>query len=149
MSEKFIEYVKDGAYALACMRLDRIANSFGFSRAVPKIVEQLYEQCPENAEYFCMAFVIAVAKRYADGRCVKSVETAKLLLTAGWEQNAAGVKEALAQIELRVTGGSMHPTVMQQAAQVAFCYLNECGLVNPIKNNPELELRDWWRMPLI
>lgn len=143
--EKFIECLKARAYALATKELDSEANSFGFARRVPEIAQEIEDaQVGEEAYNFSVAFVLAMAQRYPDGRDEDSIGLAKKLIASGLglEEGQEGI---LKEVSLRVVKGSMHPTVMQQAAQLAFYILDSNGMV------PE-ELKDgdtWWRMPLI
>lgn len=143
--EKFIECLKARAYALATKELDSEANCFGFARRVPEIAQAIEDaQVGEEAYNFSVAFVLAMAQRYPDGRDEKSIGLAKKLIASGLglEEGQEGI---LKEVSLRVVRGSMHPTVMQQAAQLAFYILDSNGAV------PE-ELKEdsaWWRMPLI
>lgn len=143
--EKFIEYLKARAYALATKELDSEANSFGFARRVPEIAQAIEDaQAGEEAYNFSVAFVLAMAQRYPDGRDEKSIGLAKKLIASGLglEEGQEGI---LKEVSLRVVRGSMHPTVMQQAAQLAFYFLDSKGLI-------PAEVKDcdtWWRMPLI
>lgn len=143
--ERFIECLKQKAWALATKELDSEANSFGFSRRVPEIAQQLEDaEVGEEAYNFSVAFVLAMAQRYPDGRDEKSIGLAKKLIASGLglEEGQEGI---LKEVSLRVVRGSMHPTVMQQAAQLAFYILDSNGAV-------PAELKDcetWWRMPLI
>ena len=143
--DKFIECLKEESYSLAAKELDREANSFTFGRRVPEIAQQIEDaQVGEEAYKFSVAFVLAMAQRYPDGRDERSIELAKKLIASGLglEEGQAGI---LKEVSLRVVRGSMHPTVMQQAAQLAFYILDSNGAV------PE-ELKEdsaWWRMPLI
>jgi len=143
--EKFIEALKQRAWAQATKELDSEANSFGFARRVPEIAQQIEDtQVGEEAYNFSVAFVLAMAQRYPDGRDEKSIGLAKKLIAFGLRLEE-GQEEVLKEVSLRVVRGSMHPTVMQQAAQLAFYILGSNGAV------PE-ELKEdsaWWRMPLI
>lgn len=143
--EKFIECLEARAYALATKELDSLANNFGFASRVPKIAQEIEDaQVGEEAYNFSVAFVLAMAQRYPDGRDEKSIGLAKKLIASGLglEEGQEGI---LKEVSLRIVRGSMHPTVMQQAAQLAFYILDSNGAV------PE-ELKEgsaWWRMPLI
>lgn len=143
--EKFIECLKNRAYALATKELDSLANSFGFGRKVPDMVQAIEDAgVGEEAYNFSVAFVLAVAQRYPDGRCEQSVGIAKKLIAngLGLEEDQQGI---LKEVSLRVVGGSMHPTVMQQAAQLAFYFLDTTGNIpSEVK-----DCKSWWRMPLI
>lgn len=143
--EKFIECLKDRAYSLATKELDCRANSFGFGRKVPEIAQAIEDaEAGEQAYNFSVAFIQAMSERYPDGRCEKSVNLAKKLIASGvgLEEDQGGI---LREVSLRVVGGSMHPTTMQQAAQLAFYILDANGEV------PEVLKEDssWWKMPLI
>lgn len=143
--EKFIEYLKQKAYALATAELDKLANSFTFRRDVPEIAQAIEDaQVGEEAYNFSVAFVLAMAQRYPDGRDEKSIGLAKKLIECGLglEDEHVGI---LREVSLRVIQGSMHPTVMQQAAQLAFYILDSNGAVpEDIKADSS-----WWKMPLI
>ena len=143
--EKFIEALKQRAWAQAAKELDSEANSFGFARRVPDVAQQVEDaQVGEEAYNFSVAFVLAMAQRYPDGRDEKSIGLAKKLIASGLGLEE-GQEEVLKEVSLRVVRGSMHPTVMQQAAQLAFYILGSNGAV------PD-EIKDcdtWWRMPLI
>ena len=143
--EKFIEYLKQKAYALATAELDKLANSFTFRRDVPVIAQAIEDaQVGEEAYNFSVAFVLAMAQRYPDGRDEKSIGVAKKLIASGLglEEGQEGI---LKEVSLRVVGASMHPTVMQQAAQLAFYILDSNEAVpDSIKEDSA-----WWRMPLI
>ena len=143
--EKFIEYLKQKAYALATAELDKLANSFTFRRDVPVIAQAIEDaQAGAEAYNFSVAFVLAMAQRYPDGRDEKSIELAKKLIASGLglEEGQEGI---LKEVSLRVVGASMHPTVMQQAAQLAFYILDSNEAVpDSIKEDSA-----WWRMPLI
>lgn len=143
--EKFIEYLKQKAYALATAELDKLANSFSFRRDVPVIAQAIEDaQVGEEAYNFSVAFVLAMAQRYPDGRDEKSIGVAKKLIECGLglEEGQEGI---LKEVSLRVVGGSMHPTVMQQAAQLAFYILDSNEAVpDSIKEDSA-----WWVMPLI
>lgn len=143
--EKFYDYLKEKAWMLACKTLDSAANSFGFARQVPDIVQEIENrQLGEEAYTFFAAFVTATAQRYPDGRCEKSVGIAKQIIEAGM-LDMDGTENAVREVGVKVIGGSMHPTVMQQAAQLAFYFLDTAGAV-------PAELKEdnyWWRMPLI
>ena len=143
--EKFIEYLKQKAYALATAELDKLANSFSFRRDVPVIAQAIEDaQAGEEAYNFSVAFVLAMAQRYPDGRDEKSIGVAKKLIECGLglEEGQEGI---LKEVSLRVVGASMHPTVMQQAAQLAFYILDSNEAVpDSIKEDDR-----WWIMPLI
>ena len=143
--EKFIEYLKQKAYALATAELDKLANSFSFRRDVPVIAQAIEDaQAGEEAYNFSVAFVLAMAQRYPDGRDEKSIGLAKKLIECGLglEEGQEGI---LKEVSLRVVGASMHPTVMQQAAQLAFYILDSNEAVpDSIKEDDR-----WWIMPLI
>lgn len=143
--EKFIEYLKQKAYALATAELDKLANSFSFRRDVPVIAQAIEDaQVGEEAYNFSVAFVLAMAQRYPDGRDEKSIGVAKKLIASGLglEKGQEGI---LKEVSMRVVGASMHPTVMQQAAQLAFYILDSNEAVpDSIKEDSA-----WWRMPLI
>lgn len=143
--EKFIEYLKRKAYALATAELDKLANSFSFRRDVPVIAQAIEDaQAGEEAYNFSVAFVLAMAQRYPDGRDEKSIGVAKKLIASGLglEEGQEGI---LKEVSLRVVGASMHPTVMQQAAQLAFYILDSNEAVpDSIKEDDR-----WWIMPLI
>lgn len=143
--EKFIEYLKQKAYALATAELEKLANSFTFKRDVPVIAQAIEDaQAGEEAYNFSVAFVLAMAQRYPDGRDEKSIELAKKLIASGLglEEGQEGI---LKEVSLRVVGASMHPTVMQQAAQLAFYILDSNEAVpDSIKEDDR-----WWIMPLI
>lgn len=143
--EKFIEYLKEHAWSMAMKELDSMANSFGFARRVPEIAQAIEDaQVGEEAYDFSVAFVLAMAKHYVDGRCEKSVELAKKLTPAVLELEEKLV-EIYKEVSLRVIGGSMHPTVMQQAAQLAFYILDSNGAIpDELKEDSS-----WWKMPLI
>lgn len=140
--EKFIECLKQKAWALANKELDNAANSFGFARIVPETVEKLNAECSDEAETFFMAFVFEMSQSCPDGRNEKSVGLARKLVSLGLESVNPNANY---EVGLRVKTGQMHKTVMQQAAQLAFYFLDSKGLI------PE-EVKDcdtWWRMPLI
>lgn len=143
--EKFIECLKSRAYSLATKELDCLANTFGFGRRVPEIAQAVEDaEVGEQAYNFSVAFIQAMSKRYPDGRCEKSVNLANKLIESGvgLEEDQGGI---LREVSLRVVGWSMHPTTMQQAAQLAFYILDVNGEV------PEVLKEDssWWKMPLI
>lgn len=140
--ERFIECLKEKAWALAAKELDINANSFVFARIVPETVEKLNAECPDEAETFFRAFIASMAQSCEDGRNEKSVGIARRLVLLGLESDNTNANY---EVGMRVRTGNMHKTVMQQAAQLAFCFLDSKGLV------PD-ELKDcetWWRMPLI
>ena len=143
--EKFIEYLKQKAYALATAELDKLANSFSFRRDVPEIAQAIEDaQVGEEAYNFSVAFVLAMAQRYPDGRDEKSIGLAKKLIECGLGLEE-GQEEILKEVGLRVVRGSMHPTVMQQASQLAFYILDSNEAVpDSIKEDDR-----WWIMPLI
>lgn len=140
--DKFIEALKQKTWAIANKELDSTANCFGFARIVPETVDKLTSECPEEAEVFFTAFVLAMAQRMPDGRSEKSIGFARRLVLAGLE----GLNDKTDyEVGLRIKTGQMHPTVMQQAAQLAFYFLDTRGKV-------PAGLKDcdtWWRMPLI
>lgn len=140
--ERFIECLKAKAWALATKELDSNANSFGFARIVPETVEKLNAECPDEAETFFTAFITQMAQSCPDGRNEKSVDIARKLVLLGIESDSPNANY---EVGMRVRTGNMHKTVMQQAAQLAFFFLDSKGLI------PE-EIKDcktWWRMPLI
>lgn len=140
--ERFIECLKGQTWALATKELDSEANRFGFARIVPEVVEKINAECPDKAEMFFAAFVVEMAQSIPDGRNEKSVGLARKLVSLGLESHSPNANY---EIGLRVRTGQMHKTVMQQAAQLAFYFLDTRGLI------PE-EVKDcdtWWRMPLI
>lgn len=140
--EKFIEYLKANAWALATKELDIEANSFVFARTVPETVEKLNEECPDEAETFFTAFIDQMAQSCPDARNEKSVGIARRLVLLGLESDSPNANY---EVGMRVRTGNMHKTVMQQAAQLAFCFLDSKGLVpDEIK-----DCKTWWRMPLI
>ena len=142
--DAFIKYLKEKAYAMANQELDRIANCFGFAREVPELAEAMREQAPDAAQNFCTAFVVALSEKVPDGRNEACVRKAQHLVLhgVGLEEDQGGI---LYEVGGRIRTGYMHPTVMQQAAQLAFYYLDLCGEVDE-----ELKGDDrWWRMPLI
>lgn len=143
--EKFIEYLKERAWSMATKELDSAANSFGFARRVPEIAQAIEDaQVGEEAYNFSVAFVLAMTQRYPDGRDEKSIGLAKKLIDSGLglEEGQEGI---LLEVSLRVVRGSMHPTVMQQAAQLAFYILDSNGAVpDELKEDSS-----WWKMPLI
>lgn len=140
--EKFIECLKAKAWALATKELDSNANCFGFARTVPETVERLSAECPDEAETFFTAFITQMAQSCPDGRNEKSVGIARKLVLLGVESDNPNANY---EVGMRVRTGNMHKTVMQQASQLAFYFLDSKGLV------PD-EIKDcntWWRMPLI
>lgn len=140
--DKFIKCLKQKAWSLANKELDSAANSFGFARIVPETVEKLNAECPDEAETFFTAFVFEISQSCADGRNEKSVELARKLVSLGLESDSPSANY---EVGMRVKTGQMHKTVMQQAAQLAFYFLDSKGLI------PK-EVKDcdtWWRMPLI
>lgn len=140
--EKFIECLKAKAWALATKELDSNANCFGFARTVPETVERLNAECPDEAETFFTAFITQMSQSCPDGRNEKSVGIARKLVLQGVESDNPNANY---EVGMRVRTGNMHKTVMQQAAQLAFYFLDSKGLV------PD-EIKDcntWWRMPLI
>jgi hypothetical protein len=141
---KFLEYLKAKAYAMANQELDSIANCFGFAREVPEIAEAMREQAPDEAQNFCIAFVVALSQKVPDGRNEDCVRMAKRLVLAGvgLEEDQGGI---LYEVGGRIRTGYMHPTVMQQAAQLVFYYLDQDGMV---PEDIKVDSR-WWRMPLI
>lgn len=141
---KFLEYLKAKAYAMANQELDSIANCFGFAREVPEIAEAMREQAPDEAQNFCIAFVVALSQKHPDGRNEDCVRMAKRLVLAGveLEEDRGGI---LYEVGGRIRTGYMHPTVMQQAAQLVFYYLDGDGMV---PEDIKVDSR-WWRMPLI
>ena len=161
---KITEMLKEGNYAAAATALEGQANSFTFGRDVLGIVEELEKECRDEAILFTSSLVAAAAQRYPDGRCETSV---------GW-CNELNPKDLLAEADLRVSSdvkgssvlaynelmrkvvrNSMHPTVMQQALQIAFLFLQRNQLVPEsfieahVKNEYGQEKDRWWRMPLI
>ena len=60
--DKFIECLKQKAWALATKELGSAANSFGFARIVPETVEKLNAECSDEAETFFMAFVFEMSQ---------------------------------------------------------------------------------------
>lgn len=140
--DSFIQCLKSEAWSLAANNLDRNANCFGFARIVPETAEKLNAECPDEAVTFFKAFILQMAQSFPDGRNEKSVGIARKLVGLGLESvNLAANYE----VGLRVKTGLMHKTVMQQAAQLAFYFLDSKGLI------PD-EIKDcdtWWRMPLI
>lgn len=83
-----------------------------------------------------------MSKRCADGRCERSVELAQELAKRDLAfENFCAERE----VEMQVVGHSMHPTVMQQAAQLAFYYLDIRGLVSSSLKGD----KSWWMMPTI
>lgn len=140
--EKFIEALKQKAWALANKELDLTANRFGFARVVPEAVEALSTECPDEAETFFTAFVVEMAQSIPDGRNEKSVGLARRLVSLGLESDSPNANY---EIGLRVRTGQMHKTVMQQAAQLAFYYLDTRGRIPEEVKNCDT----WWRMPLI
>lgn len=143
--DKFTECLKNKEYAMASKELEESANCFGFAKKVPDMVQDIENaEAGEEAYTFCVAFIIAMSKRYPDGRCEGSVGFARRLLESGLELND-DTANAYREVERRVVGCSMHPTVMQQAAQFVFYFLDTVGAVpGELKEN-----RSWWRMPLI
>lgn len=140
--ERFIECLKEKAWALAAKELDCNANSFVFARIVPETTEKLNAECPDEAETFFIAFITQMAQSCPDGRNEKSVGLARKLMSLGLESVNPSANY---EVGMRVKTGQMHKTVMQQAAQLAFYFLDSKGLI------PE-EVKDcdtWWRMPLI
>lgn len=141
---KFLEYLKAKAYAMANQELDSIANCYGFARQVPEIAEAMREQAPDEAQNFCIAFVVALSQKRPDGRNEICVRMAQRLVLAGveLEEDQGGI---LYEVGGRIRTGYMHPTVMQQAAQLVFYYLDGDGVVpEDVKVDSK-----WWRMPLI
>lgn len=144
--EKVIEMLKQRAWSLATKELESVANSFGFARYVPEYAQELEDAgVGEEAYVFFTAFVLAMAQRYPDGRCEDSIRMAKKLIA-----NGLGLDDPspLREVEMRLIGASMHPTVMQQAAQLAFYFLDTCGEV-PEEIKVDTDYKTWWRMPLI
>ena len=142
--DAFIAYLKAKAYAMANRELDGIANVYGFAREVPEIAEAMREQAPDAAQNFCTAFVVALSQKVPDGRNEDCVRMAKRLVLAGveLEEDQEGI---LFEVGGRIRTGYMHPTVMQQAAQLVFYYLDGDGMVpDSLKVDSK-----WWRMPLI
>lgn len=139
--EKFIQAIADRDFDTATKELENIANCFGFYHKVPELVDAL-QPCWVNAVEYCNAFLKAMAQRYPDGRDEKSIGIAKAILD---EVDVASSRESDIAVRSRIVGGSMHPTVMQQAAQVVFCVLGKQGTI-PAHLMP---YKDWWRMPLI
>lgn len=142
--EQFLEYLAARAYAMANKELDSIANVYGFAREVPEIAQAMREQAPDQALAFCTAFVVALSQKNPDGRNEMCVRVARRLVLHGveLEEDQGGV---LFEVGGRIRTGYMHPTVMQQAAQLAFYYLDQEGMVpDNIKDDSK-----WWRMPLI
>lgn len=161
---KITEMLKEGNYAAATTALEEQANSFTFGREVQCIVEEMEQECVSESILFTSSLVAAAAKRYPDGRCETSV---------GW-CNELNPTDLLAEADLRVGSdvkgsqvlaynevmqkvvrNSMHPTVMQQALQVAFLFLQRNQLVPEsfieahVENEYGNEKDRWWRMPLI
>lgn len=141
--EKFIEALGRRAWADASRELDSASNCFGFARTVPDTAAKLDDTCPEEAETFFLAFILAVSNRIPDGRSEDSIHLAKRIVS---ESNlTCSNDKALYEVGLRIRNGVMHPTVMQQACQLAFYYLDSKGYVpDSIKEDDH-----WWRMPLI
>ena len=126
--EKVIEMLKQRAWSLAVKELENVANSFSFSKYVPEYAQQLEDAgVGEEAYVLFTAFVLTMVQRYPDGRCEDSIRM---------------------EGEMRGRGASMHPTVMQQAAQLAFYFLDTCGAV-PEEIKVDTDYKTWWRMPLI
>ena len=144
--EKVIEMLKQRAWSLAVKELENVANSFSFSRYVPEYAQQLEDAgVGEEAYVLFTAFVLTMVQRYPDGRCEDSIRMAKKIVA-----NGLGLDDPapLKEVEMRVIGASMHPTVMQQAAQLAFYFLDTCGAV-PEEIKVDTDYKTWWRMPLI
>ena len=139
--EKFIQAIADADFETATKELEGMANSFGFYHKVLEIAEALGPY-RANAVEFCGAFLKAMVQRYPDGRDEKSIGVAKTLLD---EVTIESSRQADQAVRSRIVDASMHPTVMQQAAQVAFYFLDQQGMV-PERLKP---YKDWWRMPLI
>lgn len=139
--EKFIQAIVDRDFETATKELEGMANSFGFYHEVPEIAEAL-EPYRADAVEFCGAFLKAMVQRYPDGRDEKSIGIAKTILD---EITLESSRQADSAVRSRIVEASMHPTVMQQAAQLVFCVLGQYEMI------PERlkTYRDWWRMPLI
>lgn len=143
--EKFLTALKDKAWALATGQLETLANSFSFRREVPKVYEAAEaQQLGEELYLFSVAFVLAIAQRHPDGRNEKCVGLAKQFVTDGLGIAKEDV-DALLGVEHHLAATWMHPTVMQQAAQLAFYTLAQAGTVPTIVS----EDKQWWTMPLI
>ena len=143
--DDFIKYLEAKAYAMANKELDLIANCFGFAREVPEIAKAMQEQAPDAAHNFCTAFVVALSQKVPDGRNERCVQKAKSLVLhgVGLEEDQGGI---LYEVGGRIRTGYMHPTVMQQAAQLVFYYLDLCGEVDESVKGDDAY---WWWMPLI
>ena len=139
--EKFIQAIADADFETATKELEGMANCFGFYHRVLEIAEAL-EPYRANAVEFCGAFLKTMVQRYPDGRDEKSIGIAKSILD---EVTIESSREADSAVRSRIVEASMHPTVMQQAAQVVFYFLDQQGMV-PDRLKP---YKDWWRMPLI
>jgi hypothetical protein len=141
--EKFIEALGRKAWADASRELDSSSNCFGFARYVPETAAKLDDTYPEEAETFFLAFIIAVSNRTPDGRSEDSIRLAKRIIAESGL--TCSNDKAAYEVGLRIRSGAMHPTVMQQACQLAFYYLDSKGYVaDSIKEDDH-----WWRMPLI
>lgn len=134
--EKFIKCLKNRKFQEATYALKVDANRFGYTSLVPDKVSKLQIECLSEAEEWSVAFIKALAaKPYVDGRCEKCVNTAKMLVYAGLT-----LEDSDAKIELY----DLHPTIMQQMAQVAFLFVETIGIIKYPSEN-----KDWWKMPLI
>lgn len=148
--DKFVEAIKEGNWSQATVIIDSEANSFSFARCVPEVAEQLVA-VGENATAYCKAFLSAISLRYPDGRCEKSVGIAQTVIdndvdTWTIDDSKSGVqRKVMLEGMTRISSGSMHPTVMQQAAQLIFYYLDLVGLIPDVVK----DCKTWWRMPLI
>lgn len=143
--KEFIERLKRNDGAAAMLELEKSANSFGFYREVPEIVEQMREECFETACIFCAAIVKLLsekeAKHGSEPRMEVCMYTAMEIATDVMPENEM---TAVSAMQIEVDRKWLHPTVFQQIAQVPFYFFDSEGLREKHKLSDS-----WWRMPLV
>lgn len=143
--KEFIECLKNNDGAAAMLELEKSANSFGFYREVPDIVEQMRTECFETAYIFCAAIVKLLSEKEAkhgpEPRMEACMNTAMKIATDVMPENEMAAVNAM---QVEVDKKWLHPTVFQQIAQVPFCFFDSEGLREKHKLDTS-----WWRMPLI
>lgn len=154
--DKFIECLKNNDGAAAMLELESAANSFGFWRTVPDIVEQMRKECFNTAYIFCAAIVKLLSEKEAkhgrDGRMERCMDTAMQIADSvmpGSEASAAThlsahMMDEVDAMQIEVDKKWLHPTVFQQIAQVPFLFFDSEELREKFNFD-----ETWWRMPLI
>jgi hypothetical protein len=143
--KELIECLKKNDGAGAMLVLENVANSFGFYRQVPEIVESMRKECFNQAYIFCAAIVKLLSEKEAkhglEPRMEVCMHTA-MEITADVMPENGMAEVSIWQVE--VDKKWLHPTVFQQIAQVPFLFFNSEGL----REKHKLDT-DWWRCPLI